>query len=101
MPRGRRLLIAQRKAGGPLRPPPAWLPAGELQAWRDIVGAAPDVLRAPDFLYMRTLVFALAAWRSTGGDLSTVRLLYRMLGHGFVPMRARRRLIFPERPIRR
>jgi hypothetical protein len=99
-PRGQRLLIAQADRSPALGPPPDHLGEAERWAWRDIVAACPDVLRSPDAAYLEMIARTLAAWRAGSGDRDFLRLLYRMLGDLFVPLRARRRLLFPDRPRR-
>jgi hypothetical protein len=98
--RGQLLLVAQRP-GPPLGPPPKWLSAEEVQAWHDVVAAAPDVLRDIDDLAVALVAHTLERWRSGIREPELLRLAYRMLGDCFVPMRARRRLLFPDRPPRR
>jgi hypothetical protein len=100
MNRGRALLVAQRK-GLPLGAPPDYLNCDPeyLRAWRDIVGAAPDVLRAIDRNFVAALSVSLATWRAGDRSQST-RELYRALGNCFISMRERRRLLFPNRPPR-
>jgi hypothetical protein len=48
----------------PLAPPPQRLSAEHLRAWRDIVAAAPDVLRLIDSPYIYVISSLLARWRS-------------------------------------
>lgn len=95
--RGRLLLVAQRP-GPALEPPAGWLTSEEVQAWRDVVAAAPDVLRKSDGLGLALVASTLERWRSGDREPGLLRLTYRMLGDCFVPMRARRRLMFPDRP---
>lgn len=100
MNRGQALLVAQRP-GMPLGAPPSHLTADELRAWHDIVEAAPNVLRESDHLFVSFASGCLADWRESGGDLRSMRQLYRLLGDAFIPMRDRRRLLFPDRCRRR
>lgn len=93
--RRQRLLIAQRP-GPRLGSPPSWLNADEVRAWHDIAAACPDVVRAPDEVWLAITARVLAGWRVCP-DTAVVRLLYRLLGDGFVRMCERRRLIFPDR----
>jgi hypothetical protein len=98
--RGRLLLLAQRRRRfAPLGPPPDWLDAEGVRAWRDIVAAAPDVFRFCDEPSLAVTSSYLARWRSGCRDpeFVNVRELYRQLGMCFVSMRERRRLLFPER----
>jgi hypothetical protein len=98
--RGQRLLIAQRP-GPPLGEPPNTLTPEQQQAWRDVAAACPDVLRATDRPFVAMIATHLWCWRSLRqhevADRTTLLTLYRMLGHCFVPMRERRRLLLPER----
>jgi hypothetical protein len=94
MRRGR-VLMAQFPAS-PLGPPPDRLTAEELRAWRDVSAAAPDLFRRRDRKFVELLAVCLAQWRSGYRDFGFLRVLYRMLGHCFIPMRERRRLLFPE-----
>jgi hypothetical protein len=99
MNRGRALLRAQRNMGlSQLGPPLAYLSCDPeyLRAWRDIVAAAPDVLRAIDAPFLAMLSVSLSLWRC-GERGESARELYRALGQAFIPMRERRRLLFPER----
>lgn len=92
--RGRMLLRAQRP-GPPVGDPPARLTIEQKRAWSDIAKTCPDVLRRSDSIWLELCAGALAHWRA--GYRGNVRLMYRWLGQGFMPMRARRRLLFPER----
>lgn len=96
--RGRRLLVAQADRNPPLDPPPEWMPAPAVQAWHDICAACPAVLRRPDSMYLSVVAMTLCeARRSVAAgalERERLRLVYRMLGDQFVPMAARRRLIF-------
>lgn len=94
--RGQLLLMAQRK-GKPLGPPPERFGPAELAAWNDIVAAAPPVFHWSDSIYLEMLSIALTSWRKGGLPNEWTRLMYRMLGDCFVPMRERRRLLFPDR----
>jgi len=113
MNRGRAHLIAQRR-GPPLGPPPPRLSAEELRAWQDVVElvktTAGDVLRRSDTCFVEMIAVTLAIWRqltteaaqqgvplASLGVRPNIRNLLRMLGRCFVPMPARRRLLFPER----
>ena len=105
MNRGRALLRAQLKTYRgkrlpPLGSPPEWLEADEIQAWHDLVAAAPDVLTIADSFGMGLLAADLARWRSGHRGLGFVRDMYRNMGRCLIPMRERRRLLFPERPRR-
>jgi hypothetical protein len=73
------------------------LSAEDVCAWHDIVGAAPDVLRAMDNSFVAATATLLQRWRSGGREPGLLHLAYRMLGNCFIPMRERRRLLFPER----
>lgn len=99
--RGQALLRAQADRNSPLGEPPEWVVAipGARQAWGDLVAAAPPVLRSPDEGALAMTAVALSRWRlaRTGGaplDAEWLRLLYRMLGDFFVPIAARRRLLY-------
>ncbi len=95
--RGRALLLAQRSLGlPPLGPPPDFLDADQVHTWHEIVAAAPNVFRVTDRRFVAMLAVELVRWREGDRELS-VRDMYRALGQCFVPMRARRRLLFPER----
>jgi hypothetical protein len=96
--RGQALLFAQRP-GPPLGPPPATLTEDEVRAWQDIVDAAPDVLRELNRSYMYAAAVSLAHWRAGERDMG-LRFMLRLLGHLLVPMRTRRQLLFPERPVK-
>jgi len=98
--RGRLLLLAQRP-GPALGPPPKWLTPKEANAWRDVVAVAPDVLRASDEPGVALVASTLERWRSGIREAGLLRLVYTMLGDCFIPMRARRQLLFPDRPRRR
>lgn len=100
--RGRTLLIAQRKTFRgrrlpPLGPPPEWLEADEIQAWHDLVAAAPDVLTLADSFGLALLASDLTRWRTGHREPGFVRDMYRNMGRCLIPMRERRRLLFPER----
>lgn len=99
MSRGRTLLLAQarRRQEAPLGPAPAHLGPPERDAWHEIVAVCPPVLARPDELALELAAGMLVVVRAQGGDRETLRLLYRMLGQLLMPMRARRRLIFPQR----
>jgi hypothetical protein len=99
-PRGQRLLIAQADRSPPLGPPPARLRADEVDAWHAIAAACPPVLRRYDEVMLELAARTLAFWRSGHGYRECLRLLLRMVGDFFMPMRARRRLLFPDRPKR-
>lgn len=101
MSRGRALLIAQLP-GPPLDPPPEWLTSEQVRAWNEVVAAAPgDVFRLSDTMFMECVACCLSQWRAGFLGPEWVRELYRMLGKCFIPMRERRRLLFPERPRRK
>lgn len=92
------MLRAQRSLGLPrIGPPPEWLTAAEVQAWHDVVAAAPDVLRRSDEIFLEVLARELTQWREGRRDPSFVRTMYRDLGRCFVSMHERRRLLFPNR----
>lgn len=99
--RGQWLLLAQADRGPPLGEPPDWLSPSAAQAWRDIVAAAPPVLRQMDGLLLSHAALTLAHWhqgRAEGPNLDHEwrRRLYRTLGEFFVPMAARRRLLYGD-----
>jgi len=95
--RGRRLLRAQADRLPKLGAPEG-LPEPYLAAWAEIVAACPDVLRAVD----AGVVACAAAQLTITRELlpygfaarGEVTMCYRALGHLFVPMAARRLLIF-------
>lgn len=101
MSRGRKMLIAQRMNARhhlpPLGAPPKHLKRKEVRAWHDVVAAAPDLLRAQDQYSVGHAAVELARWRSGDREPGSLRLAYRLLGDCFIPMRERRRLLFPER----
>jgi hypothetical protein len=98
MSRGRALLRAQRSSGLPrIGPPPEWLDAREAQAWHDVVAAAPDVLRISDEIFLEIVARELVDWRNGRREPGFARTMYRDLGRCFIPMRERRRLLFPQR----
>lgn len=102
-PRGRllqrrQLLNAQEKSE-PLGPPPKHLSRKEKAAWRDIIAAAPpDIFRWMDDLGLGLAASTVERWRSGIREPGLLLLAYRLLGDCFVPIRARRRLLFPDRP---
>ena len=82
----------------PLGEPVLPLSRDERRAWDDIVSACPDVLRAPDVIFVDMLARNLALWRAGALiDPAWLRLMYRNLGRVFMPMSERRRLLFPDR----
>jgi hypothetical protein len=83
----------------PLGPPAPWLTETEKGIWNELVAAAPDVLREPDELLLVTLCPMLAQWR-VGNRPEMLRTLYRDMGQCFIPMSERRRLLFPDRPVK-
>jgi hypothetical protein len=103
MTRGRKLLLLQlqnaRHPQPPLGPPPKYLNRKERRAWVEVVAVAPDVLRAIDQPAVAHAVVELVLWRS-GHRERSLRLAYAMLGDLFIPMRKRRRLLFPDRAAR-
>lgn len=100
MTRGRMLLLAQADRSPPLGPPPPCLDSRERAAWNEIVAACPDVLRATDAGVLVVAALQLTVHRELLAhgilDRSALRQLYRLLGTVFVPLAARRRLIFSE-----
>lgn len=112
MNRGRAHLIAQLP-GPPLGPPPSRLSADQVRAWHDVcelvATTAGDVLRRSDTMLIEHIAVSLAIWRqlvseaeqqgvslASLGVRPNIRRLLRALGRCFVPMPARRRLLFPE-----
>lgn len=91
---------AQRKWGDSLGPPPPWLNAGARWAWGEIAEVTPP-LRYWDQVWLPVAAQMLADWRQGGRGLDFLREVYRWLGLGRIPMRERRRLVFPDRPRRR
>jgi hypothetical protein len=68
--------------------------------WHEIVAACPDVLRRADTMMLEVVSFHVATHQRMHADgvydRTSIRLAYRMLGTLFVPMRARRRLLFGD-----
>jgi len=111
MNRRRAMLDDALLSGESLPDPDPELTAAQLQSWREIVAACPDVLRATDRAIVLAAAGALVIWRRHGelerilGDAAAPRLIgvretYRVFGVLFMPMRERRRLLFPDRPKR-
>jgi hypothetical protein len=95
--RGRTLLIAQRKRGRkPLGAAP-FLDKSQSQAWAHIVVACPDILSNSDRVFVELAAIMLSGWRSGAQSMESLRLNYRILGKLFMPMAARRRLLFGHR----
>jgi hypothetical protein len=97
--RGRLLLLAQR-SGPPLGPPPPWLSEAAVGIWHELVAAAPDVLRMHDELGLASLCPDIVRWRAGYRQPGLLRDLYRFMGRCFIPMAERRRLLFPDRPVK-
>jgi hypothetical protein len=95
------MLRIQRAHGlPPLDAPPKHLSAGAVQAWHDILAASPirDSFCFADEPLLGMCASELALTRAgKRSDLESLRELYRQLGMLFVPMRDRRRLLFPDR----
>ena len=109
--RGRALLLAQRRPrfrGRTLKPliegPPEPLSAEEHQMWDAIIAAAPIRLAAVDAIMLAATAQQVVTWRHLRlhglGSMEQLRFCYRCLGDFFVPMPARRELLFPDRPRR-
>lgn len=96
--RGRRLLLAQADRGPPLGAPPAHLSADAAQAWYEILEAVPLQLSSSYGFSVDIASCALAGWRRVPAGsairVDFVRLMYRLLGEVYVPMAARRRLLY-------
>jgi hypothetical protein len=93
------LLNAQQKLQ-PLGPPPKHLSRKEKAAWRDIIAAAPPgIYRWMDEPALSLASSAVSHCRS-GDPGGWAMLAYRLLGDCFIPIRERRRLLFPDRPRR-
>jgi hypothetical protein len=90
--RGRLLLIAQLP-GKPLGKPSAMLTSSMLDAWRDIVRAAPPVLRATDHGLMTVAATQLWAHRLGARSFGQLRLMVRLLDDFFIDRCERRRLL--------
>ena len=107
-----RQFIASLEGGGPPEPRPE-LSAEIQQAWREVVAAVPaGVLCPSDRGIVEAAAELLVRWRKLMplvpvldreevSQLLSVREAYRVLGELLMPMRARRGLLFPERPPRR
>ncbi len=86
----------------PLGPPPKHLSKQERRAWLDIVAVTPAagaLLRVTDQPAVLFAAVDLARWRE--GHRDEIRDVYRGFGRLFIPMRDRRRLLFPKRRSRR
>lgn len=107
-----RQFVASLAGGGPPEPHADVSP--EVQAaWREIVAAVPaGVLCPSDRGIVEATAGLLVRWRhyvplvpvlglEEVSKLLTVREAYRAFGELLMPMRARRRLLFPDRPPRR
>lgn len=95
--RHQRFLNALHSPGPPLGDPPSFLSFDEVRAWRDIVAAAPvGILRCVHGFELPMAAMDLAWWRRVREQFG-VREMYRKLGIYFIPMRERRRLLFPDR----
>jgi hypothetical protein len=96
--RGRKLLEAQRTHGQPLLgAPPGWMTTSQVGAWNDIVAASPVRLILANEPLLQITAECLATFRAGRPEAVSVRMIYRMLGDFFVPMRDRRRFLFPTR----
>lgn len=89
-------MIAERTGSGGPSDPPGHFDEAKRAAWCAILAAAPPVVRRTDARFLELVAERLADhWRCPHGP--AVRELYRDLGQFFVPMRERRRLLFPRR----
>jgi hypothetical protein len=98
------MLLAQRSMGlPPLGAPPERFDAEQVRAWNDVVSAAPspDIFRVTDRICVAVVATILANWRAGYREPGRLHEVYRWLGLCFIPMRERRRLLFPERPASR
>jgi hypothetical protein len=87
---------AKRRWGRCLGSPSEQLNAQEREVWHAIVTVTPP-LRLSDSIWLRTCAVMVVDWRhGHQRDLSHLREIYRWLGLGRVPMRARRELLFPD-----
>lgn len=77
--------------------PPGRLSPAQAAAWRDAVREMPIPPTTADSVAVEIIAIQLAAWRARPGDRERMRELYRWLADFFVPMSARRRLLFPDR----
>jgi hypothetical protein len=98
--RHQRFLNALHSPGLPMEDPLPSLDFAEVRAWRDIVAAAPAVFRCGDEIYLSIVAMEFAWWRQVREQFG-VREMYRKLGIYFIPMRERRRLLFPNRTRKR
>ena len=96
--------VAELDTLPPLGDPPAHLTDAARAIWFEIRSAAPDVLRASDVVIMEMTSEGIATARGLVAAglprtawIETVRMAYRVLGDLFIPMAARRALIFPRR----
>lgn len=98
MSRGRLMLLSQRAAAQwglpPAGDPPDFLPAPVAQAWREIVRAMPITPLTSDEFWLELTAHSVVHIRTRPFTREALRLAYRCLGHGFVPMPERRRLLF-------
>lgn len=91
--RGQKMLVAQADRNPPLGEPASWLTADAVEAWHEIAKVAVG-LRQPDEIFLATVAMELAVWRRGYQSAVRARALYRALGKAFVPMAARRSLLF-------
>ena len=99
--RWRAMLLSQRQAARlklpPLGGPPDHLGSAAVAAWRDVVREIPLRPTGSDAISLELIAIMLAVWRSGRHEREPVLALSRTLGDFFVPMAARRRLLFPDR----
>lgn len=98
MSRGRLILLSQRTAAQWRMPhagdPPKFLSAPEALVWNEIKRAMPIPPRRSDEMWLELTARVVHRIRAHPYTLEDLRLAYRCLGHGFVPMPERRRLLF-------
>jgi len=107
-----RQFVVSLEGGGPLGPMPE-LPEALQAVWHEVVAAVPrGVLCPTDRGKVLGAAGGLVSWRrqaillalcgpEESTQLVSVREAYRVLGQLLMPMRARRQLLFPNRPPRR
>lgn len=95
--RGQLMLKARLAAASlpPLGVPPAHMNEAEIALWHEVVADVPVPLCHSDALALELLATTLRAHRLMGSTRSEIRQIYRALGDYFIPMPARRRLLFP------